>query len=107
MSIFTWFSPQSVCGLDDVGKISCEPPNDPVRVIPIKNLVILQNRSCTHIVCFVLKIFVNKAAPPSDGGVVCDGEAVDIPEAVSIDMAATNDLVCIIRALTCHLSEIF
>ncbi|CAE6074149.1 unnamed protein product [Arabidopsis arenosa] len=33
------------------------------------------------------------AALPSDGGVVCDGEAVDIPEAVSIDMAATNDLV--------------
>ncbi|KAG7564153.1 Ulp1 protease family C-terminal catalytic domain [Arabidopsis suecica] len=32
------------------------------------------------------------AALPSDGGVVCDGEAVDIPEAVSIDMVATNDL---------------
>ncbi|KAG7533137.1 hypothetical protein ISN45_Aa08g007690 [Arabidopsis thaliana x Arabidopsis arenosa] len=53
--------PQSVCGLDVDGKISCEPPND-------------------------------TAALPFDGGVVCDGEAVDIPEDVSIDMAATNDL---------------
>ncbi|KAG7593760.1 Ulp1 protease family C-terminal catalytic domain [Arabidopsis thaliana x Arabidopsis arenosa] len=32
------------------------------------------------------------ASLPSDGGVVCDGEGVDTPEAVSIDMAATKDL---------------